>query len=102
MEREMGNELEGLAEPVREAIVLMDERNTVYGCWNLLRAELIRLARELRAERLSNAAANEVNCAALERAETELAALRKRIAESPVVSVSRHPISGVMKAVVSD
>lgn len=107
------DELEGLAEDVREAIgaLYMDGRLDLPKL-DAVVAELIRLARENAELRESVRKANsqaerfERECYLhgdrAERAESELAALRKRIADAPVISVSRHPISGVMRAVVSD
>ncbi|MGN6313213.1 MAG: hypothetical protein ACTHMO_05555 [Rhodanobacteraceae bacterium] len=97
----------GLPEDVREHVANMDARNTVNGSWNAIRAELLRLTRKdaiLEAKNRGTLANNlcpdhrdkqtgkpclactiETLARQKERAEAELAALKREIAEAPIV-----------------
>lgn len=117
----MVNELEGLCESLRAAMDSLRVGHTHNPAWNMVRDELIRLAREnagLRsrcnvfvqstARFRGDAERAESECEKLradaddyrdaiseavgrtQRAESELAALRKRIEEAPVVEWSRY------------
>ena len=74
-------DLAGLPEDVREHVANMDARNTVNGSWNAIRAELLRLASSF--ESAEQFGRNQHERA--EHAEAELAALKRRIAEAPIV-----------------
>ena len=96
----MTDEMAGLPEDVREHVANMDAHNTVNGSWNAVRAELLRLARE-NADLHKTFDAKTVHVSIpsptmyaefenyarpfkqrAERAEAELAALKRRIAEA--------------------
>lgn len=83
------SDLAGLTAEVREAVETMDARNTVNGCWNTFRAELLRMASE-NEELLEHQATLRIlyESAASEgdAARAELAALKQRIKDAPKVT----------------
>jgi hypothetical protein len=78
----MTNDLSALPQPVREAVELFDidaekgTRYTRHDDWQIIRAELLQLANE----RWAVVATRNAAIQRAERAESELAALRKRVA----------------------
>ena len=93
----MTDQLDALPESVRVAVRTMDNKNTVNGCWNTCRDELLRLAEEnarlrpmltARSQEMLRlvSESGELKTRA-EKAESERDALKARIAEAPVVQV---------------